>query len=202
MTLPDLFFASLPLAWFMLISSITPGPNNLMLAASGMNFGIRRTVPHMVGVATGFMTLMYLCAFGVGAVYHAYPEAHVALNIFCAAYILWLSWKIATAAGPEEKKAGSKPLTFLQAFMFQYINPKGWVMALASTSTLLPQVEIGQQALVILVNALVISAPCVCIWTAFGTAIAKIFRSEKSRRVINIALGLMLVATIPLMLLH
>lgn len=202
MTLPDLFFASLPFAYFMLISSITPGPNNLMLAASGMNFGIRRSVPHMLGVAIGFLTLMFACAFGVGAIYHAYPQAHIALNIFCAGYILYLAYKIATSGKPDAANPDStaKPMTFIQAALFQYVNPKAWVMALASTSTLLPQTGIAQQSLVLLIMALVISAPCVCIWTAFGKGMAALFTSEKSHRIINIILAVLLVATIPMMM--
>ncbi len=201
--MPELFIASLPFAYFMSISAITPGPNNLMLAASGMNFGIRRTLPHMAGVTIGFMVLMFLCAFGIGTVYNAYPQAHIVLNVFCAAYILYLSYKIAMSGKPDpaDPDSVSKPMTFVQAFLFQYVNPKAWVMALASTSTLLPVTSIAQQGLVLLAVSLLINAPCVSIWTAFGKGMAAVFSSERSHRVINIILAVLLVATIPMMML-
>ena len=154
MIFPDLFFASLPFMWFMLVCSITPGPNNIMLAASGMNFGIRRTIPHMAGVSFGFFVLMLMCMLGVGAVYAAYPPAHLALNIFCAAYILYLSYKIATAGKPDpvDPDSAKRPMNFFEATMFQFINPKGWVAALASTASLLPpEATLLQKSIVILV---------------------------------------------------
>lgn len=201
MTSAALFIASLPFAYFMAISSITPGPNNLMLAASGMNFGIRRTLPHMTGVVVGFTALMFLAAFGVGAVYKAYPQAHIMLSVFCAAYILYLAYKIATAGKPEAGTSGARPMTFVQAFMFQFVNPKGLVMALASTSTLLPHAPLAQQCLVLVIMGFLINGPCVTIWAGFGTGMAKLFTSEKSHHIINAILALALIATIPMMLL-
>ena len=202
MTLPSLILASLPFAYFMAIASITPGPNNLMLAASGMNFGIRRTVPHMMGVVIGFTALMFLCAFGVGAAYHAVPEAHIVLNVLCAAYILYLAYKIATSGKPEtNNETGAQPMTFLQAALFQFVNPKAWVMALASASSLLPQVGLAGQSLVLLAMAFLINCPCVSIWAFFGKGMAEIFTSEKSLRIINLILAALLVATIPMMML-
>src|SRR5262245_10740350 len=93
----EIAIADRPFAYFMIIASITPGPNILMLAASGMNYGVRRTVPHMLGVAFGFFSLMLLCVFGVGAIYHAYPNLRIVLNVGAAAYLLYLSWRVATA---------------------------------------------------------------------------------------------------------
>ncbi len=204
MTLPELFFASLPFAYFLLVSSVTPGPNNLMLAASGMNFGIRRTVPHMAGITFGFMTLMFMCAFGVGAIYAAYPQAHFVLNIFCASYILYLSYKIATSGKPDpvDPDSTKKPMGFVQASLFQFVNPKGWVSALASTSSLLPHdATIAQQSLVIFATVMLLGVPSICIWTLFGKGMARIFTSEKSHHIINIVLALLLAATIPMMML-
>lgn len=204
MTLTALLLASIPFIYFMSISAITPGPNNLMLAASGMNFGIRRSVPHIAGVTFGFMTLMLMCLFGVGAMYHTLPQLRVGLNVFCIAYIAYLSWKIATAGRPEalDPDGASKPFAFWQAALFQFVNPKGWVAALASTSTLLPDTTLAQQIVVVLLVAFLTGLPSLFVWTAFGKSMAKIFTSEKSHHIINIILALALVATIPMMIVH
>jgi threonine/homoserine/homoserine lactone efflux protein len=202
-TFSELLFASLPFLWFMLVCSITPGPNNIMLAASGMNFGIRRTMPHIAGISFGFFALMLMCTFGVGAIYAAYPPAHIALNIFCAAYILYLSYKIATAGKPDPADVNSikRPMNFFEGAMFQFVNPKGWVAALASTASLLPAAAtLVQKSFVILLMTIVIGLPSLLIWALFGKAMARIFTSEKSHHIINIVLALLLAATIPLMM--
>jgi threonine/homoserine/homoserine lactone efflux protein len=168
MTLTELTLASLPFAWFMAVSSITPGPNNLMLAASGMNYGFKRTIPHMLGVAFGFGFLVFLCAFGIGAVYHTYPSLRMFLNAFAAVYMLYLAYKIATSGRPEfSGDEGKRPMNFIEASLFQFVNPKGWVMALASASAFLPpEASLLQQSLVILVMVFAINFPCVGVWTS------------------------------------
>jgi len=118
---PDLLTA---LAAFAFVSSITPGPNNLMLLASGVNFGFRRTVPHMLGIGIGFTLMVVLVGLGLAGVFTAWPPARPALRIAATGYMLWLAWKIANAAPPESAKTSARPLTFLQAAAFQWVNPK------------------------------------------------------------------------------
>lgn len=205
MTALELIIATLPFAYFMFVASVTPGPNNLMLAASGMNYGFRKTIPHMVGVAVGFGVLMFICAYGVGRVYEAYPAFRVALNICAAVYMVYLAYKIATSGKVEvdENGQGQKPFTFLEAALFQFVNPKGWVMALASAATFLPQDQsLFIQSLIILAMVFLINFPCVGMWTLFGQAMAKLFASDKARRIINGLLAIMLIATIPMMIIH
>jgi threonine/homoserine/homoserine lactone efflux protein len=202
MTALEIAIAALPFSYFMFVASVTPGPNNLMLAASGMNYGIRRTIPHMCGVAFGFFFLMLLCTFGVGAAYHAVPQLRIVMNVLAALYLAYLAWRIAMAGQVSiDEKSGARPMTFLEASLFQFVNPKAWVMALAATSGLMPDVSIFAQVMILVAMAFLINFPCIGIWTFFGRAMAAIFKSDRARKIINIVLALALVATIPMMML-
>jgi len=117
------------LAAFAFVTSITPGPNNLMLMASGANFGFRRTIPHMLGVGLGFTVMIVLVGVGLAQIFEAYPEARTALKIISVIYLLYLAWKIANAAAPTSAEEAGTPITFIQAALFQWVNPKAWSMA-------------------------------------------------------------------------
>ena len=108
----DLFLGLLVYAF---VSSVTPGPNNMMLMASGVNFGFRRTIPHMLGIAIGFFVLLLSVGFGLGALLHAVPALQTALKVVSLLYMLWLAWKIATSSAMGEARASGQPLTFGQA---------------------------------------------------------------------------------------
>ena len=129
LTSPQLLAALAAVAF---VSSITPGPNNAMLMASGANFGFGRTLPHLAGVAIGFAILLLAVGLGLGGLFTAFPFLHVVLKVVGAGYLLWLAWKIATAKGVSGKAGGGRPITFLQAVGFQWVNPKGWSMALTA----------------------------------------------------------------------
>jgi threonine/homoserine/homoserine lactone efflux protein len=124
----------LALLSFAFVTSITPGPNNLMLMASGANFGFRRTVPHMLGISLGHGFMVFLVGLGLGAVLEAVPQVKLGLKVAATVYMLWLAWKIAHAAAPGEGRQVGKPFTFGQAAAFQWVNPKAWAMALGATS--------------------------------------------------------------------
>ncbi|RJL00503.1 LysE family translocator, partial [Paracoccus siganidrum] len=124
----------LALAGFAFVTSATPGPNNMMLMASGANFGIRRTVPHMLGVSLGFGAMVALLGLGVDRVIAGNPVLASAMKWVSLAYMIWLAWKIATASAPEGTAGAGRPLTFLQAAAFQWVNPKAWAMALGALS--------------------------------------------------------------------
>ncbi len=209
MTSTQLFLAALPFFSFFLVASITPGPNNFMLAASGMNYGYRRTVPHMLGVAVGFCSLMLLCMLGVGAVFQTFPALQFALKTLAALYLLYLAYQMAREAlsqpsgadGTNETPA-RKPMSFTQAALFQYINPKAWVMGITSTATFLPAAALlSEKTALIVLAVLFIGVPCIIIWTLFGTVIAVLFTSDKTRKLVNLTLAALLVATIPMMVL-
>lgn len=190
-----------PLAFFLFAASITPGPNNVMLAASGMNFGYRRSLPHVAGVAAGFGALMFACALGFGALYERHPEFRAVLSVVGGGYLLYLAWRIATA-GPSPSGGGGRPLRFHEAAAFQVVNPKAWVMALTASGSFLPALDDPlRQALVVLAVVLVIGVPCMLTWTLFGQAMARLFTTPGRRRVVNGALALLLVASLPLIVL-
>ena len=126
----DVFLA---LAVFGFVTAFTPGPNNIMLAASGVNFGFAHTIPHMIGVTVGFVVLLTACAAGLGLVVSAIPASLLVLKAACGLYMLWLAWKVATAStANRDDKAPARPLTFFQAALFQWVNPKAVVVALSA----------------------------------------------------------------------
>lgn len=202
MSLYELLLAGLPLFYFMFIASITPGPNNVMLTASGMNFGYLRTLPHIFGIMAGFQVLILLCALGMGAVYKAMPQIEIVLTILGAGYLIYLAYRIATAGrvGLQDKaRTTTRPLNFFEAFAFQFINPKGVVFSIAAVSILPAEMSITQICLIIFISTLINSTVSTHVWTLFGKMIASLFRNDKIRHRINIALAILLLATIPMM---
>ncbi len=184
------------LAAFAFVSSITPGPNNVMLWASGLNFGFRRTLRHIAGVTIGFVSLLAATTLGLGAVFQTVPWVSAALRIVGSAYLLYLAYRVATA-GRVDGGSTPRPFTFLEAATFQYVNPKAWVMAVTAVGAFLPP----DQALIIAAITLVsvfgiITLPCLCVWAAAGNAIGRLLTNDRRRQVINGLLGLLLVATV------
>jgi len=186
---------------FTVSMSLTPGPNNVMVTASAANFGFRRTIPHMLGVSFGFPLMLLPLALGFGAVLAAYPQIHRALHWLGIAYLAWLAWRIATAgqAGPTSRP---RPLTVLEAALFQWINGKAWVIAIGAITTyttvggdlLLESAAIAGLFIPVCLAAL-------AIWAGFGTAIAGWLRTPPALRAFNIAMALLLVASlVPLVL--
>ncbi|MHA3976298.1 LysE family translocator [Halovulum sp. GXIMD14794] len=187
--------AILALAAFAFVTSITPGPNNLMLMASGANFGLRRTLPHMLGVGLGFMLMLLLVGVGLAQVFERYPLARDLLRALSVTYLLYLAWKIANAAPPEAGEAQGRPITFLQAAAFQWVNPKAWAMALTAVTVHAPGHGLGAVALVALIFGLV-NLPSVGSWTLLGTQLSRWLSSPARLRMFNRAMALLLVATL------
>lgn len=182
---------------FAFVSSITPGPNNTMLLASGVNFGVRRSIPHALGISVGFMVMVLAVGLGLGEVFKAWPALYTVLRYTGAAYLLYLAWKIATS-GPVGTASSSarKPLGFWGAAAFQWVNPKAWVMAVTAMALYTdPDRPLMTLATVTLAFALV-NLPCVSSWAAFGMALRN-FLSEPSRlKWFNICMGIALAATL------
>lgn len=188
----DIFFA---LAGFALVTSITPGPNNLMLMASGANFGFRRTIPHMLGVGLGFMFMCMLVGAGLAQVFDLYPIAHDLLKIVSVLYMAWLAWKIANAAPPSEAQETGTPITFIQAALFQWVNPKAWAMALTAVTVYAPE----QTMIAIVMVALVFGAvnlPAVSSWTILGQQMRRVLTNPARLRVFNWAMAGLLMASL------
>lgn len=180
----------LPLTLFAIAGTVTPGPNNVMLTASGATFGFRRTLPHMLGISIGFPVMIAAVGLGLGEIFTRYPQLHLALKYIGAAYLLYLAWRIARASGPDGGEAGGQPLTFLEAAGFQWVNPKAWMLALSSIPAF---TTVGgnyglELAVIVLIYAM-ISLPSCAAWCLFGVAIRKLVSSPRAARAVNLALA-------------
>lgn len=183
------------LAAFAFVTSITPGPNNLMLMASGANYGFRRTIPHMLGVGLGFVLMVALVGLGLMGLFDAFPITHTVLKHAGIAYLLWLAWKIANAGMPQTDGSTGRPMTFLQAAAFQWVNPKAWQMALTAITLYAPE----RTAWSILMVAAVFGAvnlPSVSSWTVLGQQMTRVLTSPLRLRVFNGIMALLLVASL------
>lgn len=184
------------LALFASVASITPGPNNLMLMASGTNYGFRRTIPHMVGVSAGFVLMVFLVGIGLAQLFTAYPVSHTILKTFSIVYLLYLAWKIATATLSQTAASGSaRPFTFIQAALFQWVNPKAWTMALTAVTVYSPNQTLASVALVAAIFG-IINLPSISLWTMLGKRVQRYLRSDKHLLVFNITMAALLVASL------
>ena len=184
------------LAVFCFVSSITPGPNNLMLLTSGVNFGVRRTVPHMLGVGLGFTLMVAVVGLGLAGIFARFPALLVAMKWLGAAYMVYLAVKLARAAPLEAGAAAGRPLTFLQAAAFQWVNPKAWVMALTAMATYtMPDDYIRTVWLVALVFG-VVNLPCVSSWVLFGTVLRQVLQRPLVVRAFNLVMAALLIASL------
>lgn len=188
----DLFLA---LALFAFVSSITPGPNNLMLMASGANFGFRRTIPHMLGVALGFVFMVVLVGAGLVQVFDAFPISYTVLKVASVLYLLYLAWKIANAGPAEASGSSGTPMTFLQAAAFQWVNPKAWAMALTAISVYTPDQTLWA---IFLVGAVfgAINLPSVGSWTILGQQMARFLTNPQRLTQFNWLMAVLLVASL------
>lgn len=186
----------IPLATFALVAAFTPGPNNLMLAASGMNYGFRRSVPHMMGISVGFPVMLLCIIFGLGALITGFPILKDVMQLASAAFIVYFAWKIATADSELSVDGNSRPFTLWQAALFQWVNPKGWAIAIAVASLYAPD-GIGdwEKALYMAVLFFVITATCTSCWTSLGTVIRSVLQNPRIRRWVNRAMAVALVLT-------
>ncbi|MFD1160446.1 LysE family translocator [Roseovarius aestuarii] len=180
---------------FALVTVITPGPNNLMLMASGANFGFRRTLPHMLGIGIGFPTMIFLVGIGVMQVFDRWPLSYTFLKIFSVAYLLYLAWKIANAAPPTNAEVTGKPLTFLQSAAFQWVNPKAWSMALSAITLYASSRDLPA--------VMWVAGVYVCVsflsttgWTVLGQQMRRLLKNPSRLRVFNALMALLLVATL------
>jgi threonine/homoserine/homoserine lactone efflux protein len=199
----------LSLCVFAFVTSITPGPNNAMLFASGVNHGIRRTVPHLLGVTLGFTFMQLALGLGVGLAFAAVPMLYPTLRALGAAYLLYLAWRIATStpppavsppavsspAAPKPAKGSGRPMTFLEASAFQWVNPKAIMMCVTAASTYaLP----GQPILSAFFVAAVFffaGMPCVALWAVLGSALRGFLQDRRRLQAFNVAMALLLVAS-------
>lgn len=180
------------LAAFAFVSSITPGPNNLMLMASGANFGFARSIPHMLGIGIGFSLMVLLVGSGLVQVFDAYPISHQILKVGSVIYLLYLAWKIANAAPAAERGTKGRPMTFIQAAAFQWVNPKAWSMALTAVTVYTPDTTLAAIALVALVFG-AINLPSITTWTVMGQQMARVLTNRTRLTAFNWTMAALLV---------
>lgn len=185
---------------FAVATLFTPGPNNIMLMTSGLNFGFGRTLPHMAGVAFGFGFMVLVVGLGLGAVFAAYPAFHTVIKFVGAAYLLYLAWRIATA-GTAKGEGRGRPLTVIEASAFQWVNPKAWVMAVGAVTAYAAIAPFPANMLVIAGLFSVLGVASAVTWMLFGTALRRVVSDPKAVRVFNLVMaGLLVLSLIPVFL--
>ena len=184
------------LALFSLVAAITPGPNNVMLWASGIQFGVRRTVPHALGIVLGVGSMAIMAAAGLAALIEAAPMAETSLKVIGSAYLLYLAYQISGASG-SERTVVAQPLRLSQGLVFQYVNPKAWVFVLGAISVFRPNgLSIFVTTALTAATIMVVVFPSTLIWTAAGSVLNRFFTSRRWSRALGIVLGALLASTV------
>lgn len=186
---------------FAFATAITPGPNNLLLMSSGVNYGFRGTMPHMLGVSAGFAAVLLGTGLGLGEVFARLPAVYVAMKWLGAVYFVWFAWKLAAAPiRPMAPAEHSRPLAgawrFHDGFAFQLVNPKGWLMALAAFSSYVPTVEGPWVVTTAALMFAMIAVPCFMLWVCFGSGLRRFLERGQRRRVFNVVMALLLLASL------
>lgn len=200
------------LSGFAFVASITPGPNNVMLWASGLNYGLRRTVPHVAGINVGFASLLVVIGLGLGTVVTTVPAVSLAMKVVGGGYLLFLAYRVATADG-EVVSAGStpaagdgdgtaesgRPLSFFEAAAFQYLNPKAWVIGVTAAGVSIPEDASLRVAVPLFVATFaLVSLPCILVWAGAGNLVGRLLQGDQARRWTNRVLGALLAASVVL----
>ena len=195
----DLFLAVL---FFAFSTTITPGPNNVMIMSSGVNYGIKASVPHWLGICLGFPLMVLLVGLGFGVVFERYPHLHQLIKVLGVAYLVWLAWRIASAEPKAIEQGKSKPFSFIQAALFQWVNGKAWVMASGAVAAFTTVGGIYWQEVGIITSAfLLVAFPCVGVWLVFGAALRTVLTQALFQRIFNICMAVILVlSVVPVML--
>ncbi|MGX9354970.1 LysE family translocator [Roseobacteraceae bacterium S113] len=188
----DVFLA---LLGFSFVTVISPGPNNLMLLASGANFGLRRSVPHMLGIVIGFPVMVILVGLGASRVFEAWPPAYTILKVVSVAYMLWLAWKIAHAAAPGEGPSRANPLSFVQSAGFQWVNPKAWSMALGAV-TLYATGSDARSVVLVAACYVGVSILSTNVWVILGVQVRRFLTDPLRLRVFNWSMAALLIASL------
>jgi len=190
----EIFIAVL---FFAFSTTITPGPNNVMIMSSGMNYGIQRSLPHFFGICFGFPLMVLLVGLGFGVIFDRFPNLHQLIKVLGVLYLLWLAWHIGTAEPQAIQRGDKKPLTLWQAVLFQWVNAKAWVMATGAVAAFTtvqgsPLLEVAAITLAFLLMAF----PCVGVWLMFGSLLRKLLKNALMHRLFNISMALILVLSI------
>jgi threonine/homoserine/homoserine lactone efflux protein len=181
---------------FAFVASVTPGPNNLMLMAAGVNYGVRRTIPHMAGIWLGFGAMTLAVGLGLAGIFGTAPWLYLVLRWAAAVYILYLAYRMTTARGVGTAVTSGRPMSFLGAAAFQWVNPKAWVMALGAVTTYAEPGRLAADVGLIAATYVLVSIPCGLAWTASGVGIKRFLKRGRTLRIFNITMALLLVASL------
>jgi threonine/homoserine/homoserine lactone efflux protein len=181
---------------FCFVGAVTPGPNNLMLLASGVNFGFWRTVPHMLGVGLGFALMVGLVGVGLDAIFSQFPALLRVMRYAGAAYMAWLAVRLAVAGPIGDAEYRGRPLSFLGAAAFQWINPKAWVIAVSALTAYAVSENYTRSVVIVAVVFGLVTFPCIALWVMFGAAMRRFLSNPRLVRPFNIAMAALLAASI------
>ena len=181
----------LSVALFATVTSGTPGPNNVMLTASGANFGYWRTLPHMVGIVIGILAMNILVAAGLGVVFERYPAVQSTLKVVASAYLVYLAWKIATAETSRmDGDSEARPMSLMGGALFQFLNPKAWMMVITAIGSFtLAGDDYWMSVFWVAVIFMLMGFPCISLWAAFGTVVGRFLSSAAALRWFNLIMG-------------
>lgn len=184
---------------FAVSTTITPGPNNIMIMSSGLNFGLKRSLPHLMGIGLGFPLMVAGVGLGFGAIFERFPVIHEVIKVLGVLYLIYLAYLVATSAPKslDNNTSETKPLTFIQAALFQWINPKAWVMATGAVAAYTTQdASIMLQVMFISLAFLIAGVPCVGMWLVCGTWLKRFLKEVKYQRLFNLTMALLLIVSI------
>ena len=188
----NLFFA---LVSYYFVMFVTPGPNNAMLTASGIKFGFKKTIQHLIGIHFGHVIKITLVCFGLGNLFQKYPSIQNYLKWLCFFYLLYFGWKI-IGSFSEHKKESGRPLKLYEAAFFQFINPKAWVVALTASTAFFPVNENFYLATTfIALTAPFVCFPSICLWALFGSSIKILIKNAKIKKIVEYFLAVLLIFT-------
>lgn len=184
---------------FAVSTTITPGPNNIMIMSSGLNFGLKRSLPHLMGIGLGFPLMVAGVGLGFGAIFERFPVIHEVIKVLGVLYLIYLAYLVATSAPKslDNDTNETKPLTFIQAALFQWINPKAWVMATGAVAAYTTQdASIMLQVMFISLAFLIAGVPCVGVWLVCGTWLKRFLKEVKYQRIFNLSMATLLIVSI------
>lgn len=190
----------LPVLLFCISCSVTPGPNNIMIMSSGLNYGVRASMQHLFGICFGFVLMMLIVGLGLGSVFQSFPVIAEIIKYAGMLYLLYLAWKIASSSLQLDSVPSRQPMGFVQAMIFQWVNPKAWVMIASSISAYaseaFPSLSSEGQVLMITLIFFVVGSPCVAIWLFFGAALKRVLKNPVAQKRFNIAMAVLLVISV------
>jgi threonine/homoserine/homoserine lactone efflux protein len=182
---------------FAISSTVTPGPNNIMIMTSGLNYGVKNSIPHLLGICFGFPVMVIVIGFGFSVIFERYPLFNEIIKILGVVYLLYLSWLIASSSPVSLEGTKSKPLSFTQAALFQWVNPKAWVVATGAVSAYTSvSSDFFVQVIFIALAFLIVAIPSLGTWLIFGVGIKKYLKSPTHQKIFNLSMALLLILSV------